>query len=241
MTSIIILCCNALEYTKPCIQSLKRCTHAYDLIVVDNGSTDGTRAYLETLNATLVANDTNLGFAGGVNSALAALPPGNDVCLLNNDTILTHGWLERLEQALQRHPRLGIVGPRSNAVGGSQMVKAPYRTDSEMVNFARWLRKTEHHRITTLQMVVGMCMLIRRAALDEIGGLDERFATGNFEDNDLCHRATVAGWEIAMVHDSYVHHFGGRTFQALGLDYGALFAENQVRFAEKWAKEAACV
>ena len=80
----------------------------------------------------------------------------------------------------------------------------------------------------------GFCLLMKRAVYDKIGGLDERFGLGLFDDDDLAERARRAGFELAVAHDLFVHHFGSRTFLGNGIDIDGLLKENAMRFAAKW-------
>src|SRR5581483_6415991 len=116
---IIVLTYNQLEYTRLCVDSLLRHTpQPFELIFVDNASSDGTVDFLRTIpNSKLVSNHENLGFAGGNNQGLA-IAEGDFVVLLNNDAIVTPGWLDALLRPLERDPRLGFAGPRSNYVAG---------------------------------------------------------------------------------------------------------------------------
>ncbi len=83
----------------------------------------------------------------------------------------------------------------------------------------------------------GFCLLMKRAVTESIGGLDERFGLGFFDDDDLALRARRAGFELAVAHDLFVHHFGSRTFVGNGIDAEALLRENQRRFAAKWGQD----
>src|SRR5206468_1568627 len=85
--------------------------------------------------------------------------------------------------------------------------------------------------------LIGFCLLIRRAVIDAIGLLDERFRIGCFEDDDYCLRAVRAGWRAVIARDAFVHHYGGRTFLGSGVDFAALMRENERRFREKWGRE----
>ncbi len=82
----------------------------------------------------------------------------------------------------------------------------------------------------------GFCLLIKRAVYDKIGGLDERFGLGFFDDDDLAERARRAGFDLAVAHDLFVHHFGSRTFVGNGIDAGKVLDENAQRFADKWGR-----
>src|SRR5262249_12280783 len=86
---------------------------------------------------------------------------------------------------------------------------------------------------------IGFCLLIRRAVLDQIGLLDERFGIGCFEDDDFCLRAVRAGWKAVVARDAFVHHYGNRTFQGNGIDLASVMAANHKRFLQKWGADFA--
>ena len=89
----------------------------------------------------------------------------------------------------------------------------------------------------TVPKLSGFCLLMKRAVYEAIGGLDERFGLGFFDDDDLAERARRAGFELAVAHDLFVHHFGSRTFAGNGVDAEKLLDENARRFAAKWGLE----
>ena len=239
LASVIILTRNALQDTRACLDSIERHTAVpYELVLVDNASTDGSAEYLsgyasERDNVSLVLNATNRGFAGGNNQGLA-LARGEYVLLLNNDTIVTEGWLEHMLAALREDLDLGMVGPVSNNISGAQRVPAQYHDLTSLEHFAaEWTAANAGKRVPTARLV-GFCLLMRRAVIDRIGGLDERFFPGNFEDDDLCLRAQAAGFKLAIAADAFVHHAGGRSFAANGLDFDRAMKENWERFVHKW-------
>jgi len=130
MISLVILTCNQLAFTKKCIASIyKHTSEPFELIVVDNGSTDGTIPYLEALSKKrenkvaikIIQNEKNLGFAAGNNQGIAA-SVGDYILLMNNDIVVTPGWLDRLIRCAEKDPSIGIVGPLSNYVSGLQIV-----------------------------------------------------------------------------------------------------------------------
>ena len=240
LTSIIILTHNGLEHTRRCLASIEDNTpEPHELIIVDNGSTDGTVEYLRDYankheQVRVIANSTNRGFAAGNNQGLA-LARGEHVLLLNNDTVVTEGWLGRMLALLDRYPEVGLVGPVSNYVSGAQLVpKVPYRNGQEMHRFARqWAREHagESQEVTRL---VGFCLLMRRSVIERVGGLDERFGSGNFEDDDFCLRAAIAGFRARIARDAFVHHEGSQTFKEAGIDYRANMQRNWRLFKAKW-------
>jgi GT2 family glycosyltransferase len=163
----------------------------------------------------------NRGWVGGCNFGLKQAS-GSYLLLLNDDVTVTPGWLGRLLGTLQRYPEVGLVGPVSDYVAGPQQVPASYRAEEH------WGESQQ------VEVLIGFCLLMRREVYEKIGGLDPRFGLGNFDDNDYCLRAALAGYKLRIVRDCWVHHEGGQTFKELGIDYAASLAENKARFCEKW-------
>jgi GT2 family glycosyltransferase len=134
---------------------------------------------------------------------------------------------------------IGLVGPMSNYAPPPQLVDdVPYRDLDEMNAFARRWRDEHRGQWFTAGKLSGFCLLLKRAVYEAIGGLDERFGIGFFDDDDLAVRARRAGFELAVARDLFVHHFGSRTFAGNGIDAGRLLEENARRFAEKWGDAA---
>jgi len=236
LTSIIILTWNELAYTQRCIESIRKYTHLpYELIVVDNGSTDGTREWLRTQSdVRLICNPTNLGFAKGANQGIRAAR-GDNILLLNNDTVVTPGWLRRLLERLHSSPEVGMAGPLSNFVSGPQQIPVPYQNLAEVDGFAWDWGKAHRGQSQPTDRLVGFCLVMKREVIEKVGLLDERFGIGCFEDDDLCRRAMQAGYRLLICQDAFVHHFGGRTFIGNQLPAGEILQENLRRFEEKWA------
>ncbi len=237
-TSIVILTRNQLEYTRQCIDGIARTTpEPHELVLVDNGSTDGTQEYLRSLpNAVVIENGRNLGFGGGCNLGMAA-SIGDRILLLNNDVVPTAGWLAELHAALDAAPDIGIVGPRSNRINGVQQVDRVGYDEETLEGLDSWAAtwRTDHAGQTTANpRLIGFCMLVERAVVERIGGFDLRYGLGNFEDDDICLRAGVAGFGCRIAHASFVHHFGSRTFAGEGIDHVASIGENYSRFAQAW-------
>ena len=240
MTSIVILTFNQLAYTSECVASIERHTpQPHEIIFVDNGSTDGTVVWLQDLVAAnpgyrLIANNENKGFAAGCNQGLMAAR-GDFLLLLNNDVVVTPGWLGGLLECLNESEDVGVVGPMTNAASGPQLVAAvDYRVMDGLDRFARQFRSRYRHRRIPGRRVVGFCMLFRRALMERIGRLDEQFGSGNFEDDDFCYRAALAGFRNTVAADVYVHHFGSVSFQGNNIDYEAALHRNRRLYARKW-------
>ena len=238
-----MLTCNQLDYTRMCVESLLEHTKTpYELIVVDNGSTDGTLDYLNELvrahtHIRLIANPVNLGFGAGNNQGMA-VAEGEYIVLLNNDLILTDGWLERMIGGARRSERIGVVGPRSNRASGPQEMPADYADLPQMHELAAHIASEQDGKGFQHPRVVGFCMLIKRAVIEKIGGFDERFGLANFEDDDFCWRVNTAGFECWVADDVFVHHFGSRTFAGEGIDYRACMGTALKWFKEKWGLDS---
>ncbi len=239
LTSIIILTFNQLEYTKRCVESIRRCaSELHEIIFVDNGSKDGTREWLrklvsENTNYKLIENKENLGFAKGCNQGIQSAM-GEYIVLLNNDVIVTEGWLSGLLDCLKRAPDAGIVGPMTNNISGLQKIDVNYKDEKGIEDFAKRFRETYRGRRIPLRRIVGFCMLFKKELTDKIGLLDESFGTGNFEDDDLCLRAELAGFRNYIAGDVFIHHYGSRSFIGNNIDYSTLMSGNRKRFNEKW-------
>jgi GT2 family glycosyltransferase len=279
LASIIILCCNQVEYTRQCLESVLRHTRPpYELVLVDNGSTDGTAEYLAEIGRRLggpgaapvgaserrqsiardvspwrdhprgpsperatvpgcepdsaalpglerndaavvpgayaawlstaappglrprlstagalgpatsvqiIRNETNVGFPGGCNQGLQRAR-GKYVVFLNNDTIVTEGWLEGLIRwSLFEWPKVGMVGPVTNFSSQPQQIGVDYQELSGLPGFAGRQRNKFANQAQRVERLTGFCLLVRREVLDKIDGFDERFGLGFFDDDDL--------------------------------------------------------
>ncbi len=238
LVSIVMLSWNAPEYTKIALDSIRRYTRGeYEVIIVDNGSGPETTEWLSTIDdpaVRVIFNATNRGYAGGNNDGMAAAR-GEYVVILNNDVVVTDGWLDGLLDAFERIPALGVSAPRSNIVAGDQVVlDASYKNLDEMHEYAAARRQRYRARGYLTDRAIGLCLCIDRRVIEEIGGIDERFGVGNFEDDDFCLRVRAAGYQIHVCDDVFIHHFGSKTFAANKVDWQATMRQNWTKFASKW-------
>ena len=235
--SIVMLSWNAPDYTERAVASIRAVTTVpHEIIIVDNGSQPETLARLQRIaDVRIIANAVNTGFAYACNQGLAAAR-GTHAVLLNNDVIVTAGWLEALIAVQQTNPAVACSAPRTNRIAGAQQIdNVPYGDDlTGLAAFAAQRAQARRGRWTREYRVVGFCMCLDRRAVAEIGGLDPLFGTGNFEDDDYSMRIRAAGYDIAVCDDAFIHHFGSVSFRANNVDYNAAMARNRVRFAERW-------
>jgi|WetSurMetagenome_2_1015567.scaffolds.fasta_scaffold00092_33 GT2 family glycosyltransferase/glycosyltransferase involved in cell wall biosynthesis/tetratricopeptide (TPR) repeat protein len=239
-TSIVIVTCNGLKYTRECVESIrKRTSEPHEVIFVDNASTDGTVKWLKKMiqenpDYRLIENIGDLGFAKGYNQGMEA-SSGEYIVILDSAVVVTENWLSGLIECLNSAPDTGFVGPMTNNASGVQKVlNADYRTMNRMHEYAKSLRERYRYRRIPLRKIDGFCMLFRRELTDKIGLLDERFGTGNFEDDDYCLRATLAGYRNLIAGDVFIHHSGGNGFVKNRIDYGSSMPGNFRIFDEKW-------
>jgi len=153
--------------------------------------------------------------------------------------LVTENWLNRMIKVAESNPSIGIVGPISNIVSGVQLDKnAKYQDAAEMYNYAAKIKKSNKGKSFEFPRVAFLCTLIKRNVLDTIGGLDERFSPGNFEDDDFCLRAQLAGFKTIVAEDVFIHHFGSISFKANGTDdYAKRLEHNKVLFTNKWGAD----
>ncbi|WP_088068519.1 glycosyltransferase [Gottfriedia luciferensis] len=236
-TSIIILTYNQLEVSKKCFESLAKYTkeEEVEIIVVDNGSTDGTREYLKSNSSFItILNDINMGFAKGCNQGIE-VATGDNLLFLNNDTIVTENWLDAMFALLNSNEKIGMVGPVSNYVSGLQRINVDYHTDEEINEFSlRYCAKVKGKSKRVIRLV-GFCLLVRRELIEKLVGFDERFKLGSFEDDDICLRTVLEGYELHIALDSFVHHYGHVTFNGNNdININQLYIENRMKYIEKW-------
>jgi len=256
--SIIILTLNNLPCTINCLDSILETRPEgmdLELIIIDNGSIDGTVQYLEHFENRMIEidgpkvelsfNQKNHGFAGGCNLGYR-MSTKDVVVFLNNDTIVTPGWLEELIIPLMYCPEAAFVASVSNFAGGQQMIQTNYNGRAEMLAFAAKHLQEYNRQTISVGMVTGLCMAARRETLDKLVGFhapkgqlfDERFFPGMWEDNDICLRATLLNYRCLVSLGSFVHHEGSQSFKALGANVPSeTFKVNRQRFYDKWQDE----
>ena len=244
--SIIIPCFNRVDRTSECWSALRpTLSAASEVIFVNNGSSDGTKSFLDQLRSessvVVLENSENAGFAQA-NDQAAERARGQFLVFLNNDTMPTRGWLEPLLELLARDEKIGIVGSkliypdgriqhagvvvRERVAGRSQLVcdhiHRLSRHDAPWVNLER-----------DFQAVTGACMGLRREIFHSLGGFDPAFVNG-FEDLDLCFRARAAGLRVVYCPRSMVIHHESSSQGRFTSD-----DRNTALFTERWSGQIA--
>lgn len=239
--SIIIVTFNNLELNQLCLEKLYELTEwpNFEVIVVDNASTDGTREFLQDAerdhpNLRVVLNDANLGFAAANNIGLK-MATGDFLVLLNNDTVVTRGWLSALLRHLHADAEIGLVGPVTNAISNEAKIEVGYQRIEDMPNWAAGYVRDHDGETFPISMLAMFCVAMRRDVFERAGLLDEQFGVGMFEDDDYCRRVSELGFKLVCARDSFIHHWQRASFKLLGEDeYLRIYRENQRKFEEKW-------
>ncbi len=208
------------------------------VLIVDNGSRDGTKDWVRAQanpRLSCLPLEKNHGFAYACNRGVEQAE-SEWVLILNNDTIPAPHFAERLLRSTQEDPiDFQICAPVSNYVKGQQLIPLLRDEDEHCVaNIEARLTESAGGLLEDVIELSGLCLLLRRCDYLALGGFDERYGLGNFEDDDLCFKARRRGGRLRIARDSYVHHLGNRTFIAMGIDYEQSLEEKRRLFFAKW-------
>lgn len=219
---IIIPIWNQLELTKNCLESIKRFTDSpYRLILIDNGSNPEINDYLvalksdPSLNVILISNRENLGWVKAINQGLQ-VADAEFVCFQNNDIEVSRGWLKGLIDIALFDKTIGIVNPAWE--------KTP--------------RTKKNPNYTELDYCRGFCMLVKKEVINKIGGLDEVFGMGYYDDWDFSLKAISAGYKCVRANNVNVIHHKEKSFSVM-FDkeaWNKLFERNKSIFYKRWGK-----
>jgi GT2 family glycosyltransferase len=208
-------------------------------VIVDNASEDETAMWLQDVarhypNVKVVLSHENLGFSGGNNLGVRECR-GDYIILLNNDTVVTPGWLGRLVRHLENDDKLGLVGPVTNAIGNEACVDVDYDDDEAMLVVSRRYTSAHFRELLYVDNIAFFAVAFRRATWEKTGELDEGFGLGFFEDDDYCRRVAESGLKIAIAEDVFIHHELSASFDLLGARRKQeQFEHSRELFEEKW-------
>lgn len=236
-TSIIILTYNNLDYTKQCIESIRKYTKesSYEIIVIDNASTDATKEYLQQEdNIKVLFNKENKGFPIGCNQGIKLAHPDNDILLLNNDTIVTTNWLDNLKTCLYSSEQIGAVGPICNQNENLQGANFTYDNLDIMQDLASKNNISNPSLWEEKVFLIGYCLLIKNKIIKKLKALDENYSPGYIEDNDLSLRIVELGYKLILCHDTFIHHFLGTAFRKDLTKFYQILYKNREYFYNKW-------
>ena len=242
--AVVVVSYGNIEYLRLCLESIRDRTlyPSYRVVVVDNASPSEVREFLKASEGEddrlqVILNAENVGFAKANNIGIQAAEECEYVVLLNDDTTVTGGWLNRLLRHLDQDPGIGLVGPVTNSIGNEAMIEVPYESLEDLEPFAVERARSHLGRSFEIPMLAMYCVAMRRSLLEEVGLLDERFRVGMFEDDDFSRRVHEAGLRTVCAEDVFIHHWGRSSFKRLHeKEYRRLFEENRRRYEEKWGE-----
>jgi GT2 family glycosyltransferase len=207
---VVIPVYNALRSTKLCLRSVKRFAPPWSRIVVVNDASDveTTEFLREEDGIVLLENAVNRGFVKSANRGLL-FSDAPWVCLLNSDTLLTEGALERMVARSEKEAAIGLCCPLSNGAVNLSVRMPP---GEDVFSFAARVARTSPARYPDAVTVVGFCLLVKRDVIRTLGVFDEAFGRGYGEETDLHYRARAAGWRCVVADDTFVYHRHGASF-----------------------------
>ena len=234
---IVVPVFNGLTHVKDCLSSLVEYTCPAlleSIFVIDDASDRSTASYLAEQAKRypvidLRRNTRNLGFVASANAGLR-LGSAPYIILVNSDVIVTPRWLDRLIACAESDPRIGSVNPLTNTASSLNIPLAP---GANFFGMDLVLESGSARRYSDVVTGVGFCMLLRRAALEDVGLFDEVFGRGYCEDSDLCMRLVSKGWRTVVSDDVYVYHRGRGSFA----DRDERYRANRKIFDQRWADE----
>lgn len=243
--SIIVVSYKNPDRIRDCLESLARFTDYpdYEVIVVDNGSDSDVVEFLREFTGSdarfkLIEAGENLGFAKANNRGLDAISLDSEyVIFLNNDTVVTEGWLAGLIRWLQ-DPTIGLIGPTTwpNGTANEAAIPVPYQDMAGMHVFAARHVADNRGIAFDIPMLAFYCVGLRREVLARVGPLDEGYGMGMFEDDDYAIRIRNAGYRVVCARDVFIHHVGRASFGQLQEEaYQKLFDENRKYYETKWS------
>lgn len=239
--SLVVLSFRRFDTTTgPCLATLADALGdaRVQLVLVDNGSDDGAAAHCAAYAA---ANPSvrylplsgNLGFGGGMNAGVAAAR-GEWVCLVNSDTLFPAGALPALLATLARVPAdVAMVGPVTNAAGNGQCLRLPAVPMAQVPGIGAAAMRSVTGLLTPTYRSDFFCIAVRRAAWQELGGLDPAFGLGYYEDFDFSLRLAKRGYGQVVAEDVFVAHVGSASFAAMGAAQKTLMRKNRALLIER--------
>ena len=225
--SIIVVNRNTRDFLERCLRSIEEVPGAIrtEVVVIDNGSSDGSAELVRERHpeVRLIRNERNTGFAFPNNQGIR-VSTGRNVMLLNSDTIVLPGALERLVRFMDDHPGVGACGPRLSFPDGRLQASCfsfhtPWRLFCDMSGLASIFPRSrvfgnqqmgfDYERTGKAEALMGAALVVRREVVERMGLIDERF-TLHANEVDWCYRMHLAGWDRVFVHDAeIIHEMGG--------------------------------
>ena len=236
--AVVLVVHNQLALTRACLESLRATTAPLSLCVVDNGSTDDTPAFfrdaVQPFPLTYLRNEANAGLIRALNQGARAAGAAEFLCFLHNDTEMRDPrWLERLEEAVSGPGDVGLAG-----LYGAQRLRADGRYVGRTIVHSLEGGPGVPGEVAPVAAVDGVCLFLRRAVFESVGGFDERYGFFHGYDRDLSFAVRETGRRCAVVRAPFVHRGGGtRTGERAPVSAAEDLAQRRAamrRFSDKW-------
>lgn len=264
--NIVVVTWNALEYTKKCLDSIRAYTsYPHTITVIDNASTDTTLDYLrKEKDINLVVNKENVGYGGAIVQGFEAKTTPF-VCVMNNDIVVSPGWLDSMVETMEANPRLGLLGTlrpagfcvhpfadedtrevlketRGDVLPSPEEWLARFCNPYTYEEFVGQVTRVNNFGLRKVEgppsFVSTCCALINSEVVREVGGLtDSRFYKYGCEDVDLCWRISTSDYGVAITSEVYIHHYKHVSVEVSNLDRKRLTETNNLVFYDKWEGE----
>ncbi|WP_411680368.1 glycosyltransferase [Clostridium thailandense] len=240
--SIAVFAYNKLEYTKQCVESIIKNTPSYinyELILIDNGSNDGTYEYFESLSPTktfkLKLNSLNMVFG-----AVSRIYEGRYILLISNDIVVTENYLDNLIKCIESDPKIAMVVPTTPNISNCQTIPVKYSTFDEMNAFAKAnnisnpIRWEERTRLCNPVSFYRSDTVISSKG---VGVIDKYFIYSEFSDDAVSLRLRRAGYKLILAKDCYCHHFGSVTLREAQIKENTL-GKSRKLFIDRYGVDA---
>ncbi|MBE3141926.1 MAG: glycosyltransferase, partial [Thermoplasmata archaeon] len=240
------------DLTVACLNSIKKYTTSIDyrVIWVDNasGETSKVEEAIRGMHHLRIDMPTNEGFVNAVNRGIKA-SNSSFICLLNNDTVVSDRWLEKLINVLNKYPKLGIVGPMTLPIKGDRVYDSqhnlslhpqlfPSTSKLSLEDTNKVLEFYHHEQLIDISFVAFLCAVIKVEVINKVGLLDTNYHLGMWDDNDYCIATRRFKYEVKLLTDTCIQHKGRSTFIILqdneGVNLTELMAENKAYLDKKW-------
>ncbi len=228
---IIIPVWNQMQSTKNCIESILSSTnHPIRLILINNASDNQTASYLKNIkdknaDTILINNDRNLGYIKAINQGLRSCD-ADYICLMNNDTIVSKGWLDELIRFNKHRSEYGLLNP---------LCKGHKEHSMSVDEYGSHLQNINQNKFMEMNQCQGYCMFLTKEVFNKVGFLDEVFGIGGFDDTDYSMRAYKMGYRCACVYTAYVYHDEHVSFNDLG-DRKKIQKASEIAYFKKWPR-----
>jgi len=236
--SVVLLAYNNLSYTRDCVESILANTDDvdYELILVDNGSTDGTKEYFDSVpGAKVIHLKYNVHLVKGFNIGLMAAE-GQYSAAVCNDFIFTPNWLSNLMVCIESDSGIGFVSPGATSISNMQQISIPFHSIEDFQERARAYNVSDPSKWEERVVLLPNVLCCPTALLERIGYYDTRYFRGEFLDDDISFKIRRAGYKLVYCGDTVTHHYGSLTTASDHLTNS--LEEGRKTFREKYGLDA---